>query len=196
MRRSATPSREPSSLQDITVPVLNAFLRRLLESGRRKPDNNTVMYEYWNARRHYRDGLGPGSLADEQGMRHVDLCGQGGGKPFPPWPRPSRAHSRSRAEVGQERSPSSPPRAQRRRRLAGQLGTPHARRRSEHPHSAESVGERNTQPRGQLVECPWLRPIAGRLAVSRRAACSAGFTLRYCPCDPPRSARSSPGAPG
>ena len=46
-------------LQDITVPVLNAFYRRLLESGRRKPDNNTVMYEYWNARRHYRDGRGP-----------------------------------------------------------------------------------------------------------------------------------------
>jgi integrase len=46
-------------LQDITVPVLNAFYRRLLESGRRKPDNNTVMYEYWNARRHFRDGRGP-----------------------------------------------------------------------------------------------------------------------------------------
>ena len=46
-------------LQDITVPALNAFYRRLLESGRRKPDNNTVMYEYWKARRHYRDGLGP-----------------------------------------------------------------------------------------------------------------------------------------
>jgi integrase len=46
-------------LQGITVPVLNAFYRRLLESGRRKPDNNTVMYEYWNARRHYRGGLGP-----------------------------------------------------------------------------------------------------------------------------------------
>ena len=46
-------------LQDITVPVLNAFYRRLLESGRRKPDNNIVMYEYWNARRHYRDGRGP-----------------------------------------------------------------------------------------------------------------------------------------
>jgi integrase len=46
-------------LQDITVPVLNAFYRRLLESGRRKPDNNTIMYEYWNARRHYRNGRGP-----------------------------------------------------------------------------------------------------------------------------------------
>jgi integrase len=46
-------------LQNITVPVLNAFYRRLLESGRRKPDNNTAMYEYWHARCHYRDGLGP-----------------------------------------------------------------------------------------------------------------------------------------
>jgi len=46
-------------VQDITVPALNAFYRRLLESGRRKPDNNTVMYGYWKARRHYRDGLGP-----------------------------------------------------------------------------------------------------------------------------------------
>jgi integrase len=46
-------------LQDITVPVLNAFYRRLLESGRCKPDNNIVMYEYWNVRRHYRHGRGP-----------------------------------------------------------------------------------------------------------------------------------------
>jgi integrase len=46
-------------LQEITVPVLNAFYRQLLESGRRKPDNNTVMYKYWKARRHYRDGRGP-----------------------------------------------------------------------------------------------------------------------------------------
>ena len=46
-------------LQDVTVLVLNAFYRRLLESGRRKPDHNTVMHEYWKARRHYRDGRGP-----------------------------------------------------------------------------------------------------------------------------------------
>jgi hypothetical protein len=46
-------------LQDLTVRVLNAFYRRLLESGRRKPDNNAVMYEYWKARRHYRGGRGP-----------------------------------------------------------------------------------------------------------------------------------------
>jgi len=46
-------------LQDITVPVLNAFYRHLLQSGRRKLDNNTVMYEYWSARRNIRDGRGP-----------------------------------------------------------------------------------------------------------------------------------------
>lgn len=46
-------------LQEITVPVLNAFYRHLLEQGRRKPDSNTVMYEYWRARQGQRDGLGP-----------------------------------------------------------------------------------------------------------------------------------------
>jgi integrase len=46
-------------LQEITVPVLNAFYRQLLEVGRRKVDTNTAMYEYWKARRHRRDGLGP-----------------------------------------------------------------------------------------------------------------------------------------
>jgi hypothetical protein len=46
-------------LQDITVPVLNALYRRLLESGRSKPDNNTKMHEYWIAWKHYRNGLEP-----------------------------------------------------------------------------------------------------------------------------------------
>ena len=46
-------------LQEITVPVLNAFYRQLLEAGRRKADTNTAMYEYWMVRRHRRDGLGP-----------------------------------------------------------------------------------------------------------------------------------------
>jgi integrase len=46
-------------LRDITVPVLNAFYRHLLQSGRRKPDNNTPMHEYWLARRDERNGLGP-----------------------------------------------------------------------------------------------------------------------------------------
>jgi len=46
-------------LQDITVPVLNMLYRRLLVSGRSKPNNNTKMYAYWKARQHQRDGYGP-----------------------------------------------------------------------------------------------------------------------------------------
>jgi integrase len=46
-------------LQDITVPVLNLLYRRLLTSGRSKPDNNAKMYAYWEARRHQRSGNGP-----------------------------------------------------------------------------------------------------------------------------------------
>lgn len=46
-------------LQDITVPVLNEFYRHLLNSGRRKPDNNSIMYEYWERNREKRNGLGP-----------------------------------------------------------------------------------------------------------------------------------------
>ena len=38
-------------LQDLDVPTLNAFYRHLLTAGRCKPDNNTVMYEYWRTRR-------------------------------------------------------------------------------------------------------------------------------------------------
>lgn len=38
-------------LQDVDVPMLNTFYRHLLERGRRKPDNNTVMYEYWRSHR-------------------------------------------------------------------------------------------------------------------------------------------------
>lgn len=34
-------------LQEISVPILNAFYRRLLESGRRKRDSNSIMYQYW-----------------------------------------------------------------------------------------------------------------------------------------------------
>jgi integrase len=46
-------------LQDLTVPVLNTFYRQLLQSGRRKPDNNSAMYAYWQAGRDQRNGLGP-----------------------------------------------------------------------------------------------------------------------------------------
>jgi integrase len=34
-------------LQAVDVPMLNALYRRLLESGRRKRDTNSVMYEFW-----------------------------------------------------------------------------------------------------------------------------------------------------
>lgn len=37
-------------LQDIDVPTLNALYRHLLTAGRCKPDNNTVMYQYWLTR--------------------------------------------------------------------------------------------------------------------------------------------------
>lgn len=45
---------------EVTVQRLNLFYRYLLEGGRRKPNNNQVMYEYWHPRRGQRDGLGPG----------------------------------------------------------------------------------------------------------------------------------------
>jgi integrase len=44
---------------DLTVQVLNAFYRHLLHNGRRKPDNNSAMYAYWQARQDQRGGLGP-----------------------------------------------------------------------------------------------------------------------------------------
>ena len=46
-------------LQDVTVPVLNMLYRRLLTSGRSKPDNNAKMYAYWVARQHRQNGQGP-----------------------------------------------------------------------------------------------------------------------------------------
>jgi integrase len=46
-------------LQDLTVPVLNAFYRHLLHNGRTKPDNNSAMYSYWQKRQDHRGGLGP-----------------------------------------------------------------------------------------------------------------------------------------
>lgn len=38
-------------LQEVDVPMLNALYRRLLTSGRCKPDNNSRMYEYWMTRK-------------------------------------------------------------------------------------------------------------------------------------------------
>jgi integrase len=49
-------------LQDVTVPMLNAFYVHLLESGRVKKDNNSRMYEYWSAHRTMRNGMGPTPL--------------------------------------------------------------------------------------------------------------------------------------
>ena len=46
-------------LQDITVPVLNLFYRRLLIEGRVKTDRNSAMFAYWSEHRAERDGLGP-----------------------------------------------------------------------------------------------------------------------------------------
>lgn len=38
-------------LQDIDVPTLNLLYRRLLDTGRRKPDNNSGMYDYWQTQK-------------------------------------------------------------------------------------------------------------------------------------------------
>lgn len=46
-------------LSEVTTPMLNAFYRQLSTSGRRKPDNNASMYEYWRLRQDQRGGLGP-----------------------------------------------------------------------------------------------------------------------------------------
>jgi hypothetical protein len=52
-------------LQDITVPVLNAFYVHLLENGRVKKDDNGKMYEYWRPptrrRRRLSAGIGAGA---------------------------------------------------------------------------------------------------------------------------------------
>lgn|GEM_PF-457832 len=45
------PSIGKRKLQDIDVPVLNALYRHLLTGGRRKPDNNRAMFDYWTTRR-------------------------------------------------------------------------------------------------------------------------------------------------
>ena len=44
------PSIGKRKLQDIDVPTLNTLYRHLLNAGRCKPDNNTVMYEYRKTR--------------------------------------------------------------------------------------------------------------------------------------------------
>jgi integrase len=46
-------------LQELTVPVLNAYYRHLLTAGRSKQDHNARMYQYWLSHRDERDGFGP-----------------------------------------------------------------------------------------------------------------------------------------
>lgn len=46
-------------LQELSVPVLNAFYHHLLSEGRRKQDHNGRMYEYWARHSSERGGLGP-----------------------------------------------------------------------------------------------------------------------------------------
>lgn len=53
------PSIGGRRLQDISVPVLNAFYVHLLEAGRVKTDTNSTMYEYWRTHQNRRNGLGP-----------------------------------------------------------------------------------------------------------------------------------------
>jgi hypothetical protein len=38
-------------LQDVDVPLLNGLYRRLLDSGRCKPDNNSRMFAYWQTQK-------------------------------------------------------------------------------------------------------------------------------------------------
>jgi len=53
------PTLGQRKLRDISAPILNAFYRHLLTSGRKKPDTNAVMYEYWRRRIDQRAGRGP-----------------------------------------------------------------------------------------------------------------------------------------
>lgn len=48
-------------LQEITVPTLNAFYQHLLRAGRCKPDNNSLMYEYWRSYKQRNNGEEPKS---------------------------------------------------------------------------------------------------------------------------------------
>lgn len=57
------PSIGRRRLQDVSVPVLNEFYRRLLASGRLKPDKNLIMYEYWLAHQTREHTPGPTEIA-------------------------------------------------------------------------------------------------------------------------------------
>lgn len=51
-------------LQDIDVTVLNALYRKLLATGRRKRDTNTLMYDYWTKRQKAGIDPPPREIAD------------------------------------------------------------------------------------------------------------------------------------
>jgi hypothetical protein len=50
-------------MQDVTVTVLNAFYRHLLEHGRCKPNNNATMFQYWKAKTKGGKEISPRELA-------------------------------------------------------------------------------------------------------------------------------------
>lgn len=51
-------------IQDISITVLNALYRHLLEKGRRKTDANAVMYRYWLTKTRVGKAVTPRELAD------------------------------------------------------------------------------------------------------------------------------------
>jgi integrase len=55
------------ALQDIDVPVLNELYRRLLTNGRRKPDTNTMMYQFWRSERDATREPTPAQIAERCG---------------------------------------------------------------------------------------------------------------------------------
>lgn len=55
-------------LQQVDVPVLNTLYRHLLTGGRRKPDNNSRMYDYWETQRAAGRDPKPQELVDKCGV--------------------------------------------------------------------------------------------------------------------------------
>jgi Phage integrase, N-terminal SAM-like domain len=55
------------ALQDIDVPVLNEFYRRLLSNGRRKSDTNAAMYQLWRSERNAGRNAAPSQVAEHCG---------------------------------------------------------------------------------------------------------------------------------
>ena len=57
-------------MQDIDVQIVNALYRRLLESGRAKPDTDSVMYAFWKTERDAGREPGPTRIAAECGVSY------------------------------------------------------------------------------------------------------------------------------